>query len=335
VPDISGSGEYVAFQSTATNFGASSGTSNAYVAEIARDSQGRLTGCDIVLASYGTGTGAGLACSNVSVGVTSESATEDGEVVRVRRPAVAYQSLATNLTSSADVGAYSDIFQAPTCDDVSTDTDSDGTPDCFDQCWEDPLKVTDADTDGDGVADCEDGCPANPQKQSAGQCGCDQVDNDTDNDGAMDCNDACPSDPNKLEEGECGCGFADTDSDSDGTPDCNEVNTVPTAIPSITPTPNFETITPQTARLSKKSSTSMQVRLYNTNLTLPVKKYYVKLWRRNSEGVYTVKKNYNKTSNLFRLSRLASGRYKVTYKAVSTTNRSTGYSAASSVLRLP
>ena len=332
VPDISGSGEYVSFQSTSTNFGASSGHSNAYVAEISRDAYGRLTSCEIVLASYGTGDGADNTCSNVSVGVVSTSATVAGESVRVRAPAVAYQCLATNLTETTDSNGVSDIFQAPTCDDISVDTDSDGTPDCFDQCWEDPLKVTDVDTDGDGIADCEDGCPNNPQKPSPGECGCDVLDNDADLDDHYDCNDACPNDANKWESaGECGCGFPDTDSDADGVPDCNEVNTVPTPEAVATATPVFEDVTPRAATLTKTSRSSLRVRLYSSNFTRPVKSYRVHLYKTGSNRV----KRYTKTTNLFTITKRGAGRYKVKYEALSTDDKWSQLSAFSNTIKLP
>ncbi|MEY2785802.1 MAG: hypothetical protein RL277_2014, partial [Planctomycetota bacterium] len=112
-----------------------------------------------------------------------------------------------------------------------TDTDNDGTADCFDACPLDPLKtapgvcgcgVADTDSDADGVADCNDGCPNDPLKTAPGVCGCGVADTDTDADGTADCNDLCPNDPLKTTPGACGCGVADTDTDADGTADCND-----------------------------------------------------------------------------------------------------------------
>jgi hypothetical protein len=109
------------------------------------------------------------------------------------------------------------------------DSDGDGTPNCFDLCPTDPLKVApgtcgcgvaDTDTDGDGTPDCTDGCPSDPAKIAPGICGCGTADTDSDGDGTPDCNDGCPSDPAKIAPGTCGCGFADTDSDADGFADC-------------------------------------------------------------------------------------------------------------------
>jgi hypothetical protein len=54
------------------------------------------------------------------------------------------------------------------------------------------------DTDGDGTADCIDGCPNDPNKTEPGICGCGVADTDTDGDGTLDCldtdddNDGCP-----------------------------------------------------------------------------------------------------------------------------------------------
>ncbi len=109
------------------------------------------------------------------------------------------------------------------------DTDSDGTPDCFDNCPADPNKTepgtcgcgtADLDSDSDGTLDCNDNCPMDPSKTDPGTCGCGVSDNDSDSDGTPDCNDLCPTDPNKTAPGDCGCGNLETDSDSDGTPDC-------------------------------------------------------------------------------------------------------------------
>ena len=111
------------------------------------------------------------------------------------------------------------------------DADADGTPDCSDECPNDPLKVapgvcgcgvSDVDSDGDGAANCIDGCPNDPLKLSAGVCGCGVSDVDSDGDGTANCIDGCPNDPLKLAPGVCGCGVSDVDSDGDGVADCND-----------------------------------------------------------------------------------------------------------------
>ena len=114
---------------------------------------------------------------------------------------------------------------------IDNDTDSDGTPNCIDNCPNDPNKVepgicdcgiVDTDTDLDGTPDCNDNCPNDPGKIEQGICGCGTSDIDSDEDGTPNCNDNCDNDPNKTEPGICGCGIADTDTDLDGTPDCND-----------------------------------------------------------------------------------------------------------------
>jgi hypothetical protein len=59
--------------------------------------------------------------------------------------------------------------------DNSTDTDSDGTPDCVDQC------------------------PLDAAKISPNKCGCGRADLDSDSDGTPDCLDLCPLDPQKID----------------------------------------------------------------------------------------------------------------------------------------
>jgi len=98
------------------------------------------------------------------------------------------------------------------CTVADTDADSDGTPDCYDQCQSDPLKVT------------------------VGRCGCGVEDTDTDLDGTPYCEDECDSDPAKITAGFCGCGVPEVlvDGDSDGSygagsclvavNDCNDAN---------------------------------------------------------------------------------------------------------------
>ncbi len=114
----------------------------------------------------------------------------------------------------------------------NTDSDNDGTTDCFDNCPNDPGKTEpgvcgcgtpDTDSDGDGTPDCNDDCPADPGKVVPGACGCGVPDVDSDGDGTLDCFDGCPADANKTDPGVCGCGVPDTDGDGDGTPDCMDL----------------------------------------------------------------------------------------------------------------
>ncbi|MDA9864538.1 hypothetical protein N9C70_05665, partial [Flavobacteriales bacterium] len=118
------------------------------------------------------------------------------------------------------------------CGTPDTDSDSDGTPDCNDNCPNDINKTElgtcgcgtpDTDSDLDGTPDCNDACPNDINKIAEGDCGCGNEETDTDSDGTPDCIDNCPNDVNKTEPGTCGCGVDDnTDTDSDGTPDCND-----------------------------------------------------------------------------------------------------------------
>ncbi len=140
----------------------------------------------------------------------------------------------TDCNGDAGGTAYTDVCGncvGGNTGNTTLDSDSDGTPDCNDQCPSDPNKtapgtcgcgVVDTDSDSDGTPDCNDACPNDAGKISPGTCGCGVADTDSDSDGTPNCNDLCPSDPNKIAPGTCGCGVADTDSDSDGTPDCND-----------------------------------------------------------------------------------------------------------------
>jgi len=106
------------------------------------------------------------------------------------------------------------VYTPIVCDDQD--------PCTTDECVNGQCVHTATDSDGDGTPDCNDNCPNDPNKTDPGICGCGVADTDSDGDGTPDCNDGCPSDPNKTEPGICGCGVADTDSDGDGTPDCND-----------------------------------------------------------------------------------------------------------------
>jgi hypothetical protein len=131
------------------------------------------------------------------------------------------------------------------------DSDGDGTPDCMDECPNDPDKkergecgcncidecpddtnkilagkcgcgTPETDSDNDGVQDCLDECPGDPAKTLEGNCGCGLSEMDQDGDGVQDCFDECPYHSAKSSEGHCGCDKPETDTDSDGTPDCGD-----------------------------------------------------------------------------------------------------------------
>jgi len=65
------------------------------------------------------------------------------------------------------------------------------------------------DTDTDGTPDCSDGCPGDPAKTAPGDCGCGIADTDTDSDGLADCIDACPNDPDNDADADGLCADAD------------------------------------------------------------------------------------------------------------------------------
>lgn len=71
-----------------------------------------------------------------------------------------------------------------------------------------------ADTDSDGTPDCFDGCPEDPVKTDPGVCGCGIDETDSDSDGVPDCSDPCPNDPTDL------CNPVRGDVNRDGIPDC-------------------------------------------------------------------------------------------------------------------
>ena len=168
-------------------------------------------------------------CGDMSVVANTMSASWSPDELQ---PGVEYcwQIVTTNECGTSTGPTWR--FTTPiVCDNPDLDTDSDGTPDCNDDCPTDENKtssgacgcgVADADTDTDGVFDCNDGCPTDESKTNAGACGCGVPDTDTDGDGAADCNDGCPTDENKTNGGTCGCGVPDTDTDGDGAADCND-----------------------------------------------------------------------------------------------------------------
>lgn len=239
-PTVSGSGEYVSFESAATNTaytGAFGTISQVYAARVSKNSDGSIKDCSLQLASPATGQGSNASALGSGIAVVPQTVVVGGVTSRIQRSSIVYESAATNLDATiTDNNGVADIFQAPICTerDRTTDTDGDATTDCFDQCYTDPIKVEDADTDSDGYANCEDGCPSDPQKSGPQTCGCGAPDIDSDGDGVFDCKDSCPNDPNKTGVGQCGCGIPDTDANGNGTADCND-STVPTPVASPTP----------------------------------------------------------------------------------------------------
>ena len=99
------------------------------------------------------------------------------------------------------------------------DADADGAGDFCEACPDDPSKVepgscgcgiSDADEDSDGVPDCHDNCAtaSNPDQS------------DVDEDEVGDSCGGCPSHAGVTDPGRCGCGISETDSDADTVPDC-------------------------------------------------------------------------------------------------------------------
>ncbi len=80
----------------------------------------------------------------------------------------------------------------------------------------------DVDSDGDDTPDCDDECPDDPDKTEPEECGCGEPEHDADWDGTPNCIDDCPHDPDKTVPGVCGCGETEdlTDSDGDSVPNC-------------------------------------------------------------------------------------------------------------------
>ena len=100
---------------------------------------------------------------------------------------------------------------------------SSGPTDAADTATEDDGGTCEAgepDADQDGTPDCGDDCPDDPDKILAGVCGCGVADGDRDGDGTDDCDDRCPDDADKTEPGACDCGLPDVDRTGDGDPDC-------------------------------------------------------------------------------------------------------------------
>jgi Tol biopolymer transport system component len=261
---ISGSGEFIAFTSAASNFGVASSAPNAYVARIKKGKLGELSDCVVNnIASAGVVSGTSFTGVNQfatvsGVGLSPKSVFITGtagnlEKIRINEPIVSYFTAANDAVSSSssnngpDTNGVSDVFQTPICSqiDLETDTDGDGTVDCFDQCWKDGSKVESPDSDGDGVADCEDQCIDDSTKSAPGPCGCGVPEVNTDGDfltdgtQSWDCIDKCPTDPLKQIPGVCGCGNSDVDSNQNGVADCKDLAEDPDIVNQVpTPTPN-------------------------------------------------------------------------------------------------
>jgi Thrombospondin type 3 repeat len=125
---------------------------------------------------------------------------------------------------------------------TGTDSDSDGTGDCTDNCpaTANPIQ---ADSDSDGMGDACDVCPDDADDDIDGDGVCGDVDNcpdhanpgqeDTsDSDGVGDACDLCPNDPNNDSDSDGLCGDVDpcpqdalNDIDSDGV--CGDVDNCP------------------------------------------------------------------------------------------------------------
>ena len=88
------------------------------------------------------------------------------------------------------------------------------------ECLVDLGSAPTSDTDSDTTYNCDEDCGADPAKLVAGVCGCGVADSDTDADGSLDCNDGCSSDAAKTSEGTCGCGVSDGDSNGNSVADC-------------------------------------------------------------------------------------------------------------------
>lgn len=340
---IGASGETVGFESASTNFGATSGVTNGFIGELTKDSSGRLTGCKAVLATPGTG-GTGVNSAVSKMGVAIVPVTDSTTGVRKRVPAVAFLTAASNASSLVtDSNGTADVFEAPVCQgtDATTDSDGDGTTDCFDQCWKDPLKVVDDDSDADGIPDCEDGCKTDAQKAAPGQCGCGIADIDSDGDGAYDCSDSCPNDAAKTAAGSCGCGIPDTDANSNGVADCVEttnptpVASTPTVSPTQTPVPDFDEVTLPTPELRRLSNSVLGATLFSQGVSYnELSKFEVQIRKTVGRTVTNTTKFFSKRSNAIQISKLSKGSYRIRVRGVSVNNTKTLWSRLSNAVVL-
>ncbi len=322
-PRLAGSGNYVAMQSSTIKWGADTSKINIYTGSLSRSVEDNsLVSCYVDLSSAAGGTGGDNHSTLPGVGVVPRTVGD----IRTFIPSVVYQSLATNVGNSSDGNAVSDIFQAPICStaDAVSDTDGDGTTDCFDQCWKNQSKVVDSDSDGDGVPDCEDGCPSDAGKMEVGVCGCGAPETDSDfiprgsdgkqiSDEMPDCKDLCDEDAYKIEPGVCGCGNTE-DSNNNGISDCKEAQATPTLAPTPTPTPSseVESFTPVKPTVKRLSNNLYEVTLHDSGGGFAENYYKVQLLRIRS-GLATVINSYNKTSLKFRLTVSTRGTYRVRY----------------------
>lgn len=274
-PAISVNGDFLTFGTFATNLGPTSTKSNIMRAKVSKDAEGQPTTCSLLTISIGTGTGSDQDALNGSGAVGLQQVIERVAApgvtptpVLIRVPVAAFDSDATNLVTPSRGSTNNDIFISPRCTttDASTDTDTDGTVDCFDQCWQDKSKVVDDDDDFDGVPNCVDGCPDDSLKDDPGVCGCGTLDIDSDADDTPDCDDQCPSDPLKVEAGDCGCGQVEVEG-CGAAPTATPTSPSGTATPTVTPTGTPETAFVPAAATLSKSGRTITVRIPAPTLT--------------------------------------------------------------------
>ena len=141
------------------------------------------------------------------------------ECIGVQVPAK--ETIALHLQGAAACGSIDEDLDAGPRHDSGTAVDSGGqTPDAGSDAG--PPCLDKGDPDSDGVPNCIDECPDDAAKAAEGQCGCGMPETaDTDNDGTADCKDNCDADANKIEPGTCGCNPKTTLAPTKGGP--NEV----------------------------------------------------------------------------------------------------------------
>lgn len=187
-PTISSDGAYVAFESSATNLvtGDTNNVDDIFVRDVGSSATARVS----VKSSGIQASGGGSVLGHISANSRY----------------VGFVSAASDLVVG-DTNSKIDVFRVDNeCHlgltlSPATDSDSDGTPNCSDNCGEDANKT------------------------EPGTCGCGVADTDSDSDGTADCNDACPNDSSKIAPGDCGCGTADTDGNGNGIGDCTDPTT--------------------------------------------------------------------------------------------------------------